>query len=384
MPKKKRQHYVPKFYMRNFTDETETFNVYNVLQKKVIGRVPYDSQCYKDYFYGIDGVLENHLGEKESKWGVVFKSVLEGKQISMDDINLIKEFALYQRQRTLGEGNYRVQERTELLVEYAKMLYAHRGWKFDEAVKKVCQEYAKSDAVPAENVAVAQKLMPLIADLDLTIITYKTKKELISSDVPVIAINPFYPPSIGYSCMGLILLFPITGRKLAVLYDTKMYPKFRGQQYTESDNETEVHDLNVLQLISAEKILFANKDDEFNCFSEAEWNVRMINRTRDTVSKLGAGKNQLWITGLRSTNYDCEFSFGQVCHRFKRIPFICKEAPPRQQDSEWEDKLNIKADIMDQIAKIDGDILKRNEISRKELRKGCQRMASAAQVYWEQ
>ena len=34
MAEKKRQHYVPQFYMRNFVDGNNTFVVYHVLQKK--------------------------------------------------------------------------------------------------------------------------------------------------------------------------------------------------------------------------------------------------------------------------------------------------------------------------------------------------------------
>jgi len=76
-----------------------------------------------------------------------------------------------------------------------------------------------------------------IKDLDVTIINYKTKRKLISSDVPVISINPFHRPTIGYGCMGLIMIYPVSPHQLVVIYDGKMYPKYVGKLYVDIRNE---------------------------------------------------------------------------------------------------------------------------------------------------
>lgn len=384
MAEKKRQHYVPQFYMRNFADENNTFVVYHLLQKKSIGRVPYNRQCYKDYYYGADALWEKRLGEMEADWGATFKAILSEKTLSAEDIQLVKQFALYQRQRTLAEAEYRKQERTELLIECGRMLYVNKGWPFDDAAKKACEERARNDCTPAENLEFANKLVNLIDDLGILIITYNTNSELISSDTPVIAINPFHPPSIGYACMGLILLFPISRNKLVVLFDRKMYPRFRNSLYIDCQDEDEVHNVNVLQLISAERILFSYSGIEFSKFTDAEWKSRKANRDQDTLSTLGPEGNKILISSMRKAIYNCELSFGQICHRFKRIPFICKEAPPRSWDREWENKLNIKADIMSEVFKMSPELRSKNGITSKELRRGCKRMASAAMAYWHQ
>lgn len=382
MAEKKRQHYIPQFYMRNFANEKGTFMIYRLSEKDCIGPVPYSSQCYKDYYYGADGLWENRLGEMESNWGAVFKTILERKTLSDADIRLIKQFALYQRQRTFAESEYRKQERVELIAEYGKMLYAKKGWIFDQEAEKICEERARNETTPAENLEIAEKSTSLINDLSIVIIDYNTNTELISSDVPVIAINPFYPPSIGYACMGLIILFPITKHKLVVLYDSKMYTQYRDLLYAYNDDEDEVHNLNVLQLISAEKILFSYRGTEFSTFNEKEWEAREINRNGKVLSTLGPDGNKMLISSMRKTIYECELSFGQTSHRFKRIPFICREAVPRLWDSRWENKLTIKADVMTEILKVSPQLLDEYKITKKELRRGCQRMASAAKVYW--
>lgn len=384
MAEKKRQHYIPRFYMRNFADGNNTFVVYHVLQKKPIGRVPFNSQCYKDYYYGADGLWEKRLGEMEAGWGATFRAILSEKALSPEDIQMVKQFALYQRQRTLAEAEYRKQERTELIMECGKLLYAKRGWTFDDVAKRTCEERAQNECTPAENIAIVDRLIPLIDDLGVLIITYDTNSELISSDTPVIAINPFYPPSIGYACMGLILLFPISRNKLIVLFDSKMYPRFRNSLYIDSQDEDEVHNVNVLQLISAEKILFSHSGIEFSKFTDTEWKARKANRKEDTISTLGPEGNKILVSSMRKAIYDCSLSFGQICHRFKRIPFVCKEAPPRLWDDKWGNKLSIKADILSEVFKMSPELLSKHGITSKELRRGCKRMASATMAYWNQ
>ena len=103
MPEKKKQHYVPKFYMKNFASSENNVSVYNIKSKKIISNIPFDSQCYKDYFYGKDHVLENEFAQKEIIWSNLFNKIIDHKKLSDDDIIQLKRFAVYQRQRTEAE-----------------------------------------------------------------------------------------------------------------------------------------------------------------------------------------------------------------------------------------------------------------------------------------
>lgn len=382
MADKKRQHYVPRFYMREFADSNKKFSVLNLKTGERIEKVSYSSQCYKDYYYGNDGIWEEQLGEMENKWADVIRSILSYKGLTTQDIILIKQFILYQRQRTYAEGEYLKQSRKETLVECAKMLYANKGWKFDEEAMRVCEERAAHDTTPAENLERAIGLTEFLEGLETTIITYKTNNELISSDTPVISINPFHKFTIGYGCMGLIMLVPISSRTLVVVYDSKMYTQFRGQQYIEIHDDEEVNNLNILQYISAEKILFASRLDELNRFGEKEKELRNTSRNRKAISTLGPGMQKMMTYGMRLTLYDHEFSFGHLGRQYRRIPFSCREAAPRKWEKEWEEKLLIKPQIMSKIIEIDPQILINIGLSKKDLIRGYRKMASMAQIYW--
>ena len=51
------------------------FSVYNLANKKILPSVPSGSHCYKDYYYGKDGVWENRLSEMETMWVHIIKRV---------------------------------------------------------------------------------------------------------------------------------------------------------------------------------------------------------------------------------------------------------------------------------------------------------------------
>ena len=382
MARKKKQHYVPQFYMREFADSNKQFSVLNLKTGKSVERVSYNSQCYKDYYYGSDGIWEELLGEMENRWSEVIRCILSYKVLTTKDVTLIKQFILYQRQRTYAEGEYLKQSRKETLVEYSKLLYANKGWKFDEKAMQACEERAAYDTTLAENLERAMELTKYLEDLETIIITYRTRSELISSDTPVVSINPFHKFMIGYGCMGLIMLVPISPHTLVVVYDGKMYTQFRGQQYIEIHDEEEVQHLNILQYISSEKVLFANRLDELKRFGEKEKALRNASRNREAISTLGPGMQKMMIYGMRLTLYDHEFSFGHLGRQYRRIPFVCREAAPRKWEKEWEEKLLVKPEIMSKIIEVNPQILTDTGLSKKDFLRGFRKMATMAQIYW--
>lgn len=73
MPTTKKQHYVPRFYMKPFSvianrgtkKEKVLISFYNFNKNIIRKNVPVMSVCAEDFFYGKDGVTENKLAEKE-------------------------------------------------------------------------------------------------------------------------------------------------------------------------------------------------------------------------------------------------------------------------------------------------------------------------------
>jgi len=83
---------------------------------------------------------------------------------------------------------------------------------------------------------------------------------LISSDNSVVFYNPFYKRAVGLRNTGLIILLPISSSKLIVIFDSKMYQRYKNNKIVKLTNENEVKMLNIFQLIVAKEIVyFQNK-----------------------------------------------------------------------------------------------------------------------------
>lgn len=127
MADRKKQHYVPQFYMKQFADKDKKFAVYVIDAGKTIPSAPYKSQCCRDYLYGDDAVWEEKLGLMESEWARAIKDASSSESPSEKSFALLKQFALFQRQRTVAELEYRNKEHREHLEEIAKSVCHHRG-----------------------------------------------------------------------------------------------------------------------------------------------------------------------------------------------------------------------------------------------------------------
>ena len=252
---KKKQHYVPKMFMRNFADDNKRFSVLRTQGGKVLEHVYSDSQCFKDYYYGKDLVWENNLGKLEECWAPVITKICEGQQLNDNEILLIKQFALYQRQRTLAEGNYKKQQKRAELMEISKMYCASKKIQDPEQIEKYVDKIADEAVTPQELLDIAANAEKMIDDLCVTVIEYDTNTKLISSDAPIVLWNTFEKNGVGYMCMGLVIFFPICPTKLITIYDGKMYSRNKGKQYIISNDENEVRNLNIIQYLSAEQIV---------------------------------------------------------------------------------------------------------------------------------
>ena len=140
----------------------------------------------------------------------------------------------------------------------------------------------------------------------------------------------------------------------------------------------------MLQLISAEKILFGKESDVFSNLKNSHWGVRERNRTAKVVDALGPSTQKMIGTSLRTTIFDCSFSFGKIDSSFANIPFPCREAVPRVWEKEWEEKLDIKPNMMSQIAGFQPDMLNKLGLTKKAFRQGFEKMAKAAKFYWKE
>ena len=236
---------------------------------------------------------------------------------------------------------------------------------------------------PAEYLSESIKLETIIDDLDLLIIDYNTQKPLITSDAPVIVINPFYP-SIGFSLIGLIIYFPVNPNKLIVLYDCKVYSKYNGCRYIESSDEKEVAHLNSTQYIMSDKIVLSKTSNILYNFGGKVKKLRMRNIKHNNIDIMGnPQKQQIIHHSARKLYYEYEFSFGKLPKSIKQIPKNCRDMLPRQYDQKWAERILIHKPetMLDLYSK---NIIKIPDIkNKKQLLKGIGNMTNFVKKYWD-
>lgn len=389
-PLAKKQHYVPQFYLKRFADQNGKWSVLDIPEEAIHAGVPYRDHCYKTYFYGRDGKLETSLSSMESQWSAATNRLISRKPITPDDANLVKQFAIYQIGRTLAQAEFLKRQDAAILKDVVEMrlrnqshnqrLYTHAE------IARACSEKIERETAPGHGINLLKDLEPFIDDLELAVIRYETVNELLSSDVPVVAINRFFEPSIGLSCMGLILFFPLDPHHLAVIYDGTMYSAYKGKSYVASEDEKEVEDINVFQYISAETIVFAQRQETLVGLNFTDPKMKQErDRSRDIppISTFGPENGEHIIqVSLRKTYHECDLSFARLPIQARKIPVEFREAVPRTKDEKWSEKLSRKESILAPSPQVDVPSPRCSTSERKRLRRGYQSMSRFAELYW--
>lgn len=178
----KDQHYVPRFYLRNFAKvigqgkkAKNLVSFYQFNTKIYKETIPTKSICYKTYFYGRDGIMEESFSIKEGKWSTVIKDILSDDFSSLSRLSesLIKEFSIYQFVRTLATYNFNRDSMKKVIVtiltENRRLQKMSR-----EEVESFVEDKIENDFPPADLVELCDELILSLDDLQVPIIKFTT------------------------------------------------------------------------------------------------------------------------------------------------------------------------------------------------------------------
>lgn len=369
MEKKKRQHYVPQFYLRNFVRENNSFTIFNTRTNKIIEDAPYKKQCYEDYYYGTDEMWEDKLGKIENDTALIISKINKQSMYypNEKEIETLKRFILYQRNRTTKNRDNLLNMQWDGTKTRLEMQLKKDGKYVSEDTLKILEQAFDekySRTIPQQALEITADLLNNIADLELLIIQYNNKThKLISSDNPVIFYNPFYCRAVGLINAGLIILFPISTNKLVVIFDSKMYPRYKGKRIINLTNENEVKMLNIFQLIVAKEIVyFQDKNQAQSIVSSYKKNKdkKALFEKLGKPQKLGTDTNKMIGYPQSFIPIDYNFSFGKV--HPKGIGFIENEIDwfPRQKDEIYEDRMKVKPQLFKNLPPLKVKFSKKN------------------------
>lgn len=257
------QHYLPQFYLRNFSfKQNNTIGLYNLKNSKYINNAPIKHQSSRPFYYGYDGNIENIFSRLEFKLANYIRSNI---------INNNNDFKI-------DNPDYIYELITMFLVRNPKHIESHNN--FVELFEKELKNILPNKQFPPLNrkshqdsvnsaLSMYNEINDIIKDLNIHFLINKTKDEFISSDSPVVRYNQFFEykkyieSGLGFNNLGLQLFLPISSKICMIIYDSKIY-QLNKSSSTNIINEKDIFSINKLQCLNClENLYFMNTDVEY-------------------------------------------------------------------------------------------------------------------------
>jgi len=261
---KKNQHYVPKFYLRNFSinNNLRQIGIYNLNNKKYIPSGSIADQAYKKYYYGKDGELEDYLSYTEAIESKTIKEVITKemppKFRSQDHRNLLF-FAVITELRNPIERR-RLESMTDTL--WNEVFKHHDAFKNIDTTNLHIR-LTDPVALALNNIP---KLVLVLHDLRLKLLINETDKPFVTSDNPIAKYNQFLEfntnsiSTAGYLSKGLEIFIPINDRLMLMFYDEMVYYVGRKKGHiVRITSNSEIDLLNILQYVNASSNIYGSE-----------------------------------------------------------------------------------------------------------------------------
>ena len=201
-------------------------------------------------FYDSESNIENFFKTLEGQWSNTIKELIYRKKISPKDLANIKSFIVYQNNRTLAMLNHVKKIEDQLLYSILKYDCINNINNFN-ITPKMLIEYC-------------DELIYDVKDLSGCCIINHSDVSFITSDMPVVTINPFNNKSYGMMNVGIIMLIPLSKEIILVIYDKKIYSKT--QDTIDISDIKYIHQLNKYQFLNAESYILSDKKSNLELY----------------------------------------------------------------------------------------------------------------------
>lgn len=218
MASNKNQHYVPRCYLRAFTEHGEgvRINLFNTDRRRVIPLVSARQQCSRDYFYGSDAELEAAIQLLERSYAEVLRLVTQDSYVLTDeDSDLLRRFWLFQYLRTEAAS-----QRSVEVLNAATDAMEISGAEYRAEIKRAVLHAMRTFA----------EHMDIMDDMSTCLVRNESRAPFITSDDPAILSNRLYLESLphlgksfGLRQSGNIMVLPLTPSILFLGFDRNIY-----------------------------------------------------------------------------------------------------------------------------------------------------------------
>lgn len=328
MPEYKKQHFVPQFYFRLFSQDGTIINQFN-LDHKQVNIVQIKDVCQKKYFYGKNHEIEKDLSILEYKHSLIINEIITNKRIpnnSQDYFELLR-FICFQEMRT-NKSKQAANQTVELFSEEVikpMMLEAPKLIK-----EGITPEFLKKIKITHPGMFFYRLILGmggaiLLTDLTPLLLLNKTNFEFIFSDSPVNLYNLKYKAAKsghkGLQSSGLLIFCPLDPKIMLLLFDSYLYNiKRRPNKTLKIKTPRDIIALNTLQFFNCfNNVYFANKNQERVILGIFKKYAKLIAKTRKHlvewnhfIQKMGGGSKEIIHMSTPNIRYNLKTSFIKI------------------------------------------------------------------------
>lgn len=267
--KTKRQHYVPRMILRNFSDDGKRTSL--IVNGQCIDDVSIKEQCQEPYLYGSDNIMEDLFAAEESKMSTFFGDLAPERFSSLDieAIGNLLRFVWWQRARTKGAAEHLNNSESALFKAVLKNNPSFTSKFSPEDIDSVEIGFTNSQG---DALWQAAKLCLIITDMSIKFITTDRTLGFVISDNPVVEYNQFaehlpnlrdYP--VGLVHKGLQFFMPLSPSMTLALFDPSTY-EYGGKTSVCKAGPEDVKYLNRMQAANTLRCLYYHKN---------RWTIRL-------------------------------------------------------------------------------------------------------------
>lgn len=259
MPDNKKHHFVPRFYLKNFSADGKSIYTYNIPSQKSIPKAKLKNQCYRDYLYGKDDTIEKYLSQIEGSAAQTIKDANNLKPpipATPSHAHLLIHLIIQQLRTT-----YAIDSTNEMLDKFAKHIAILNGMSADD-LEGINLELTEPGPFL---VTIASDQWHLATDLKYKLLVAPENIEFITSDNPVVFYNQMFEEfenlgsGIGIASAGLQIFYPISPKILIIFYDAKAYKiGNRKDSVIHIINPNDVNEINKLQIVNSSENIYLN------------------------------------------------------------------------------------------------------------------------------
>lgn len=288
---KKNQHYIPKFYLKNFSykKNNKQLGIFNLKNDFFYQKSKLKTQGSKNFFYGYDGFIEDRLAEIEGDLSKTIKNIIENHTLpiknSKEHIDLLVFVGLTDVRNPVAIG--KIKDMMSQMKD--RVLEIYPELKSNEFINSMSH-----DEIIKLSISIIPNITKCIFDLEYKLLINESKNPFISSDFPIVKYNRYledkgWPHSkCGYGLVGLQLFIPLSAKILLHFYDPGIYKVGDKKQRTlVLKKESCVDQINKLQFINCLETIFFDENASEDYIRKLRAESLKYKRANISKSELG-------------------------------------------------------------------------------------------------